>query len=68
MGEDKKADHSSFLTLVAVIAGAMAVFSYVDASSREIGADYTVAVAAGAVALAAALGAIASRLGSRKGD
>jgi crotonobetainyl-CoA:carnitine CoA-transferase CaiB-like acyl-CoA transferase len=63
----KKADRSSFLTLVAAIAGAVAVLSYVDAESSPVRADYTTAVVAFGVAVLALLGAVAMRVG-RKDD
>jgi hypothetical protein len=63
----KKADSSSFLTLVAAVAGAAAVFSYIDVESSPVRSDYTVAVVAFGVAVLALLGAVAMRAG-RKDD
>lgn len=60
-------DSSSFLTLVAAVAGAAAVFSYIDVESSPVRSDYTVAVVAFGVAVLALLGAVAMRAG-RKDD
>jgi len=69
MGEDnKKSDRSSFLTLVAAIAGAVALLSYVDVESSPVRADYTTAVVAFGVAVLALLGAVAMRVGRKDDD
>ena len=67
MDKGKRADSSSFLTLIAAVAGAFAVFSYIDAKSSPVRPDYAVAVVAFGVAVLALLGAIAIRAG-RKDD